>query len=284
MSGVEAAAAVKSRWRPAIGADARQSARSARDFLRIRVGTSRRGGTCAFGVDFPLGRDRRGLIGWKCVHGKETGRVSGQPVDRDHPDPGIDGVIFGRVCAQMRAQRTDLPKCPGMVEGEEIVGSIRGPRPVDGGEAGADGVQRRRTKPRLDEDAAERVDVVAEGRPAEQGGLEDGRAAAHEGVVDHVAWFRQTLDEEPRQLRLEAGAVGNLVQRMGGALAAGPELVHERPDRRRAAVLHRCLRRKRLAARPDERTEVVFEGFGSARGGRLRGHRYQQLCLVHLSR
>jgi hypothetical protein len=45
--------------------------------------------------------------------------------------------------------------------------------------------------------------------------------------VDEVAGDGEPLDEEARQLGLEAGAVGDLVQAGGLALAGGPELVDE---------------------------------------------------------
>ncbi len=87
-----------------------------------------------------------------------------------------------------------------------------------------------RAEPRPGQDDAQGVDVAAAGDPAQQRGLQDRGAAAHERVIDDLAGLRQALDKEARQLRLEAGAIGNLVERTGLALPGGPELVDEGGD------------------------------------------------------
>ena len=52
-------------------------------------------------------------------------------------------------------------------------------------------------------------------------------AAAHEGIIDDIARLREALDKKARQLRLEARAVADLVQRMRLPLTGGPEFVDE---------------------------------------------------------
>ena len=103
-------------------------------------------------------------------------------------------------------------------------------------EALGDVFQARRVEPRPGQDDAQGVDVAAAGDAAQQRGFQDGGAAAHERVIDDLAGLRQALDEEARQLRLEAGAIGNLVERAGLALFGGPEFVDERGDFARLAV------------------------------------------------
>ena len=49
----------------------------------------------------------------------------------------------------------------------------------------------------------------------------------HERIIDEVSWLREPLDEKARQLRLEAGAVGYLVQRACRSLSGRPKLVCE---------------------------------------------------------
>src|SRR5207237_6658772 len=93
-----------------------------------------------------------------------------------------------------------------------------------------DFVEERRSQAGTDEDDAQRIDVAAERDAAQQRGFENGGATAHEWIIDNVAGFGQSFDEEARQLRFEAGAVGNFVERTGLALAGGPEFIHEGRD------------------------------------------------------
>ena len=65
---------------------------------------------------------------------------------------------------------------------------------------------------------AERVDVAGQGHAARQRGLEGRRAAPGERIVDDRAGLGEPVDEEARQLRLEAGAVRD---RAGCARRAG---------------------------------------------------------------
>src|SRR5262249_44618977 len=65
--------------------------------------------------------------------------------------------------------------------------------------------------------------VGEHGAPAQRG-LDRRGAAAAERVVNAVALAGEALDEIGRELRLEAGAVRDLVDRAALALAAGPEL------------------------------------------------------------
>ena len=106
---------------------------------------------------------------------------------------------------------------------------------VDFAQAGFDLLQRRRLKPGRGQRKAQRIDVVARRDAAQQSRFDGRGAAAHERIVDDVARVGEPLDEEARQLRLEAGAIGDFVQRTGLALACGPELVDEGWNRAGAA-------------------------------------------------
>jgi hypothetical protein len=65
---------------------------------------------------------------------------------------------------------------------------------------------------------------------AEESRLDQRRAASGKRVIDARARPGESLDEEPRQLRLEAGAIGDFVQGMRLPLLGGPELVLEHRD------------------------------------------------------
>ena len=72
--------------------------------------------------------------------------------------------------------------------------------------------QRRRIQSRLDQIFAERIDIVSCNGPVQKICLKQGRAAPHKRVIDKVTWPCQPLDEEPRQLRFETGAIADFVQ------------------------------------------------------------------------
>jgi len=80
---------------------------------------------------------------------------------------------------------------------------------------------------RADEQGGQRIDVIAERLPAHQSGLEWGGAPTHEGVVDPLPRRGQARDEEGGHLRLEAGPVADLVERMRLTLRRRPERVDE---------------------------------------------------------
>ena len=75
---------------------------------------------------------------------------------------------------------------------------------------------------------AERIHVAPDWHAAEQRRLDGRGAPSHERVIDSVARHSQPLDEKARQLRLETGAIRNLVQTAGRSLFGGPELIHVR--------------------------------------------------------
>ena len=181
--------------------------------------------------------DRRRLVGRQRIDREEPRRMPGQPVHGDHPDPAVDAVQApGRFpLDQVGAQPADLVERAFVKEHVEAVGPVRGRVQRQPREPGFDLRLRRRVQPRFDQDAGNRIDVVAQGVASQQHRFEQRRAAPHERVEDDVAGIRQPGDEEPRQLRLEAGAVGNLVQGMRRALLRRPELVRE--DRNAAACL-----------------------------------------------
>jgi len=126
--------------------------------------------------------------------------------------------------AQVRPQRDDLRERVGVIEHRQIeVGTGGDLRDLH--DASADLFDRRRIEPRPRQDLRQRIDVVGDHATPQQRRFQRSRAASAEGVVNDIARIRQPLDEETRHLRLEARAIGDLVQRMCVALLGGPELV-----------------------------------------------------------
>src|SRR4051812_3623234 len=103
---------------------------------------------------------------------------------------------------------------PGMVEREKIVTLDRPTLPGNRLEPPRDGLQERGCEARARQQDRERVEVVADRPAAHQGGLEGRRAAPHERVMDPLPPRGQARDEEGGQLRLEAGAVADFMERM----------------------------------------------------------------------
>ncbi len=177
-------------------------------------------------IDLALGNGRDGLVRRHGVDRKETGRVAGQAVQRDHPDPGVDRVVTD---PQAGAQGLDLAQRAGMVEGEKIGVGRFGPGlgQVDVDQTVADRVDSGRVKTGTGQHRTEWIDVVCRRRPAHQGCLNRGGASAGERVVNAVTGDGQAVDEERRQLGFEAGSVADFVQAVTSALAGGPEGVDE---------------------------------------------------------
>lgn len=51
------------------------------------------------------------------------------------------------------------------------------------------------------------------------------RPSAHEWIIDNLAWLAQPVNEEGRELRLEASPIAYFMNTVRLALAGGPELV-----------------------------------------------------------
>ena len=84
-----------------------------------------------------------------------------------------------------------------MVEDEQVLVLDRPDRTeVDLTEPGRDLLTGRRAQARLDEHAAQRVDVGSRRYATQQRGLERGRAAAEERIVDVLARVSEPFDEE----------------------------------------------------------------------------------------
>ena len=112
-----------------------------------------------------------------------------------------------------------------MIKHQQLFGKFIVVGQIDFVEARFDLFQCRRLKSRLSECEAERIDVIAPGHAAEQGGFNGRRAPAHKRVVNYLAGLGEAFDEEARELRLETGAIGDFVQGRGLALFGGPEFV-----------------------------------------------------------
>ena len=158
--------------------------------------------------------------------------MSGQAIDGDHANPAIDAVqdAGGLPLQQVGAQAADLDERPCVKESVETGGDRDGLIQRQRPEPRRNLFRRRRGEPRLDQHAREWIDVVAQWPAAEQRRLEQRRPAPHERVEHDVARAREPTDEEPRQLRLEAGTVGDLVEGMRRPLPGRPELVGEHRD------------------------------------------------------
>ena len=180
-------------------------------------------------VDFDLRLDRDRLVGRHRVDRKKSPRVAGQTVDGNHAQPLVDAIDRARRLAlqQIPAQRAQVPQRLGVIEDEQVVAHPSGARPRNLLQPRGNFGQRRRIEPRLKKDAAERVDVGRARNPTEQCGFQRRCAAAGKRIVDRRARSGQPLDEEARQLRLEAGAIRNLVKAVGGPLSLRPELVDQ---------------------------------------------------------
>ena len=96
---------------------------------------------------------------------------------------------------------------------------------VDLAESLVDLIHRWRAKTRRREREAEWIDVVAERHAPQQCGFDGRGAAPHEGIIDDIAGLGEAFDEEARELRLEARAIGDFVERTSLALFRSPEFV-----------------------------------------------------------
>src|SRR6266704_1004374 len=75
-----------------------------------------------------------------------------------------------------------------------------------------------RSKPGLNENHAQRIDVAPGRNSAQQTGLQHSGSPPHERIENDLARFCQPLDKETWQLRFEASSVGHLVQTVRRAL------------------------------------------------------------------
>src|SRR6266446_4439228 len=123
-----------------------------------------------------------------------------------------------------------------MVERQQVFRELLARCPIDCRESLSHRIDFRRQQPWFDENLAQRIDVAADGNSAEQRGFEQRRPAPHEWVVDCVPCSREALRKEPRELRLEARAIGNFVETVRGALAARPKLIDEGIDPNRPVI------------------------------------------------
>src|SRR5450755_218738 len=98
------------------------------------------------------------------------------------------------------------------------------------GEPSGDHRERGWLKPWARQQDGERIDIVPDGPATHESCLNWRCSSAHEGIVDTLIGPGQSLDEECGQLRLETGAIADLVNRMCLTLAGGPELVDQIGD------------------------------------------------------
>ena len=139
-----------------------------------------------------------------------------EPVGGYHRNPAVDMVF---PCCRFPAEQVlpqghDLPFGIRVVEHGEVDLRLL-PVPRDGEQAFLHGGRIGREEPRLGHDPGEGVCVVGDHVPAQEAGLDHGRPPPAERVVDHVALPGQALDEEPGELRFEAGPVRDLVDGTG---------------------------------------------------------------------
>jgi hypothetical protein len=214
-------------------------------------------------VDLRLRPGRDCLVGRQRVDGKKACGVPGEAIHCHHADPAVHvgQRAAGLPIEQVLPERRDLTQGGRVVENQQVLRHLARVRKVHCVQAALHVGHGRWGQPRFTENRAQRVYIAPVGLPAQQRRFDQCRTAAHERVIDDVPGTGQPLDEETRQLRLEAGAVGDLVQAVRGALFRGPELVRERVHARRCAVIdgHLDLAGKRRSPSPAETSEILLE-------------------------
>ena len=201
-------------------------------------------------VNLDLRLDRNRLIGRQRIDREKPRRMAGEPVDRHHFDPVVDGLGMRQ---QKAPQRAKLAQRVLMIKGEKIAALQLSRAPVDFAQARFDRRERGRREARARKQRGQRIYVVADGPASLQRRLQRRRAAPHERVVDALARRGEARDEKLGQLRLETGAIADLMQRMRLALAGGPEFIDEIGN----AVL---LELNRLGAKGVEAAQFGEEG------------------------
>lgn len=192
----------------------------------------------AFFVDAALCGDGGGLIGWECVAGKKSGRMAGEAVAADHAQPGINTVkssFEGPACEPFLPS-LDFRERAGVEKDIQFLVKSFGGREVHLVQTAFYFPEVGWEEARFDKDAGEGIAVIADDVQAVETGFQQGGAASGEGVVNGSARGSLAFKEKGRELGLEAGAVGNLVQRMSCALAGGPEFAPVNGNRARAGV------------------------------------------------
>ena len=114
-----------------------------------------------------------------------------------------------------------------MVEREKFVGNLAGAGQVEAIQAHAHLITQWRPQTRPEQRLSQRVDVTAAGTRPRRAASSKRRTASGKGIVDGVAGTGQPIDEKRRQLRLETGAIRDLVQAVRGTLTTGPVLIRE---------------------------------------------------------
>lgn len=182
-------------------------------------------GDLAFFVDAALCGDGGGLVGWECVAGKKSGRMAGEAVATDHAQPGINTVKspFEDPACKPILPSQDFGEGAGVEKDIQFLVKSFGGREAHLVQTAFYFPEVGWEEPGFDEDAGEGIAVIADDVQAVETGFQQGGAASGEGVVNGSASGSFSFKEKGRELGLEAGAVGNLVQRMSCTLAGGPE-------------------------------------------------------------
>jgi hypothetical protein len=121
------------------------------------------------------------------------------------------------------AEEADFPERLGMEKRQQAGRGFDFLIPIEEFEPFGDFPDGRRIEPGCGKHFAEGVGIRACGGAPAQGGLEWRGATAHEGVENGFAGLREIFDEVCGEGGLEAGAVGDFVERMRIALAFAPE-------------------------------------------------------------
>ena len=110
-----------------------------------------------------------------------------------------------------------------MEKGEEFGRGVDVPFPIKFRETFGDFLEGGRIESGCGEHSGERVGIGTCGDASPQGGLERRGAATHERIENDFAGLREIFNEVRGERGLEAGAVGDFVERMCLALAFAPE-------------------------------------------------------------
>jgi hypothetical protein len=116
-----------------------------------------------------------------------------------------------------------LPKRFGVEKRKQFGRGVDVLLPVKKLEPTGDFLGGRGIEPRSSRHLAKRSRIGSASDASAQGGFQWRGAPPHEWIINRLAGVGESVDERAGQFRLEAGAVGNLMQRVTTALACGPK-------------------------------------------------------------
>ena len=158
--------------------------------------------------------------------------MASEAVQAYHLQPGVNGVegAGGVALVKVALPTLDFPESRRVEEDEEFIVAEGFLTQRDIGQSMGDFFKAGWIEAGGAENGGEGIDVVPGGAATAQGGLNEGGAAPHEGVINEIARLAEPRNEEVRELWFVAGAVGDFVEGVAGPLFGGPEFVHKNRD------------------------------------------------------